>query len=154
VKGQCSVGLQTFSKLGGPTIKPGTKADYGYQHATSRRAVYSPVLRNSLPDLLEAFDCADPSAVAQQALFWMNHPWPLEQLNKTAQRFLADDSPDDAARVSLAYRTLLGREPSVAEQQLALEFLGRTQTGETDRRIAWAQFIQVLCSSLEFRYLE
>src|SRR5262249_3618910 len=40
---------------GGPTFKPGLKADYGYQHTDIRRSVYAPVFRNALPELFEMF---------------------------------------------------------------------------------------------------
>jgi len=52
------------------------------------------VFRNSLPEVFEAFDFADPSVrhrpaetsarVAPQALFMMNHPWVIEQAHAAA----------------------------------------------------------------------
>jgi hypothetical protein len=89
-------------EFGGATIKTGTAADYGYQHEIRRRAVYWPVLRNAMPDFMEAFDGADPSmvvgrrsqsTVAPQALILMNHPLVREQARRTALRLgLIEDS--------------------------------------------------------------
>ena len=121
------------------------------------------MLRNALPELFEAFDFADPSVttgrrdistVAQQALFLMNHPFVMERAKQTAHRLLAEAAPDDTARIVLAYRTLLGRVPTNAEQNLAAEFLARSANDDSSRRAAWAQFVQALFASLEFRYLD
>src|SRR5262249_38127315 len=38
---------------GGPTYRPGLATDYGYRHTDTRRSVYAPVFRNSLPQLFE-----------------------------------------------------------------------------------------------------
>jgi cytochrome c553 len=73
-----SVSGQLDTTMGGPTFKPNVTADYGYRHTDTRRSVYSPVFRNALPEVFEAFDFADPSmptgrryvsTVAPQALF-------------------------------------------------------------------------------------
>ena len=61
------------------------------------RSVYVPVFRNSLPEMFEVFDFADPSmvtgrrnvsTVAPQALFLMNHPFVMEQARLAAARLL------------------------------------------------------------------
>ncbi len=150
--------------MGGPTIKPGTAADYGYKHSDSRRSLYAPVFRNALPELFEAFDFADPSmvtgrrntsTVAPQALFMMNHPFALEQAKAAARRTLATDG-DDATRIERAYRVTLGRAPTKAESKLALGYVTLPADGkelEARRLEAWAQFYQALFASMDFRYL-
>ncbi|NBU10179.1 MAG: DUF1553 domain-containing protein [Proteobacteria bacterium] len=149
---------------GGPLLKPGTSADYGYKHTDTRRSVYSPVLRNSLPELFEAFDFADPSlvvgkrsdsTVAPQALFMMNHPWVMEQSQAAAQKLLAEKLADDRARIARAYRLVLGRVPTDGEITLALKFLpADSSASETAKRTeAWGRFYQALFASVDFRYL-
>ena len=149
---------------GGPLLKPGTSADYGYKHTDTRRSVYSPVLRNSLPELFEAFDFADPSlvvgkrsdsTVAPQALFMMNHPWVMEQSQAAAKQLLAEKSADDRARVARAYRLVLGRMPMDGEVTLALKFLpAESNASEAAKRTeAWGRFYQALFASVDFRYL-
>ena len=46
---------------GGANMKEGTKIEYGYQFTSTRRSVYLPVFRNTLPQLFEVFDFADPN---------------------------------------------------------------------------------------------
>ncbi len=147
--------------IGGPTLKPSTSEDYHYRHNETRRSVYMPVLRNSLPEIFEAFDFADPSmvvgrrntsTVAPQSLFMMNHPFVVEQARWAATRLLAENG-GIAATVDLAYLRAVGRLPSVSEKALALRFL--SPTGTMDQRDkAWQQFCQALFASLDFRYLD
>ncbi len=149
--------------VGGPTLKSGTAADYGYKHTGNRRSVYVPVLRNALPELFETFDFADPSVVtgrrntstvAPQALFLMNHPFAIEQARATAQRLLAEKLPDDAARITRAYRLVLGRPPTDSERQIALKHLAAAGGAEAvKQRDAWAQLCQALFATPDFRYV-
>ena len=142
----------------------GTSADYGYKHTDTRRSVYSPVLRNSLPELFEAFDFADPSfvvgkrsdsTVAPQALFMMNHPWVMEQSQSAARKLMGEKLADDRTRVARAYRLVLGRVPTDGEVTLALKFLPAESTAsEAAKRVeAWGRFYQTLFASVDFRYL-
>ena len=149
---------------GGSLLKPGTSADYDYKHTDTRRSVYSPVLRNSLPELFEAFDFADPSlvvgqrsdsTVAPQALFMMNHPWVMDQSQSAAGKLLGEQLADDRTRVARAYRLVLGRVPTDSEVTLALKFLpAESATTEPVKRTeAWGRFYQALFASVDFRYL-
>ena len=56
-----SVSGELDRELRGSLIRKGTKADYNYRHGSTRRSVYQPVFRNSLPELFQAFDFADTS---------------------------------------------------------------------------------------------
>ncbi len=151
---------------GGSTIKPGTSADYGYQHTENCRSVYVPVFRNALPDVFEAFDFADPSmvtgrrnasTVAPQALFFLNHPFILNQARHAAKRILAESGLDDPERLDRAYRLILGRPPSAGERAVAARFLdepaadGKSESGRVE---AWTQICQALFASVDFRYLK
>ena len=146
--------------IGGATIKPNTAADYAYKHTDTRRSVYTPVLRNSLPELFEVFDFADPSTVtgrrntstvAPQALYLLNHPFVHEQSLATAQLLLSQKTlADDIQRINHAYRLSLGRLPTGAERQIALKHLAASAVNPT---AAWTQLIQALFASPDFRYV-
>jgi hypothetical protein len=134
-------------------------ADYGFKHTAKCRSVYLPVFRNSLPDIFEAFDFADPSlvtgkrttsTVAPQALFMMNNPFVIEQAKHAAARLLAEGHPDDDARITRAYRLTLGRTPTDGERRVAAKFLG----DQSDPKQAWAALFQVLFASADFRFVE
>lgn len=161
--------------VGGPNIA-GAKAinandagagniEYGYKFADTRRSVYTPAFRNVRLELFEAFDFADinqvmgrrnNSTVAPQALYLLNHPFVMEQARLAAARSLEAPDLTDEARIDRTYRTALGRLPTDNEKKLALGFLA-APAGEGDlkaRQIeAWAQFYQVIFSTVDFRYL-
>jgi Protein of unknown function (DUF1553)/Protein of unknown function (DUF1549)/Planctomycete cytochrome C len=147
----------------GPTFKTDLAADYGYKHGDTRRSVYSPVFRNSLPELFEAFDFADPSVctgkrnvstVAPQALFLMNNPLVIQQARAAAQRLLDENDLDDGARVAKAFRLTLGRTPSEKEKAIATTFLNESGRESKKRLESWSQFVQTLIASVDFRYVE
>ena len=157
-----AVSGQLSDEIGGPTIKPGTANDYGYVASSVRRSVYLPVLRNSLPEIFEVFDFPDPSlvagrrntsTVAPQALFFMNSPLVREQALSAADRLLAEQLPDDEARITQAFRHTLGRAPSDAERAIARELVARSDAVSPDQeRRPWSQLFHLLFSSLDFRY--
>ena len=143
--------------MGGSTIRANTKSEFGYKFASTRRSVYVPVFRNALHEIFAAFDFADPnlssgtrttSTLPTQALYMMNSAFIAERSKKAAQRLL-DDAPEAEARIRLAYRRTLGRDPRPRERALALGFL-EGREGELD---AWAAFQQSLFGCLDFRYL-
>jgi hypothetical protein len=118
---------------GGNTIRPRTNADYDYEHRETFRSVYAPVFRNSLPDIFELFDFADPSVVTgqrpqtiapPQALFMMNHPFVHEQARRTAERLLEAIS-DDQERLDYLFRSTLGRTPSRTRKSALREVVPR-----------------------------
>jgi hypothetical protein len=150
--------------VGGPTIRPGTSTDYGYTHQDARRSVYVPVLRNSLPELFDVFDFADPSmvtgqrnvsTVAPQALFLMNHPFVMEQACAAAQRLLDEPGLTSEELIIRAYRITLGRPPLPGERRITREFLdNHADADKPPQRIEpWARLHQALFSSIDFRYL-
>ena len=156
-----TVGGQLDARIGGSTIRSGTPNDYDYQHEGGRRAIYWPVFRNSLPDIFEVFDFANPSMVtgrrdisstAPQALFMMNNPWVLQQAEQAAVRFLELEEMDESQRVQLAMRTTLGRPATEEELRVTLEFLEAEGNDPETRQLKWSQFVQALFSSLDFRY--
>jgi hypothetical protein len=146
---------------GGPTIRPGAAADFGYVDRDFRRSVYVPVLRNALPELFEAFDFPDPSSVvgrrhrstvAPQALYMMNSPFVHEQALAAARRLLAGRPAYDDLAIDLAFRQTLGRMPTTAENTLAKQVLA-TGASATEEQ-AWTDLYQILFASLDFRYCD
>lgn len=140
-------------------IRPGLTEDYGYQHQSSRRAIYWPVFRNALPALFEVFDFADPSlpasnrsvsTVAPQALFFLNDPWVQSEVRAAAEHLLAETSPDVETHIHQVYRLTLGRLPTPTETRLVREVL----TSNNETVSAWTMVVQALLSSIDFRYVE
>ncbi len=157
--------LQVSGKLdltmGGPTIKSGTKNDYNYPHGGYRRAIYWPVFRNSLPEVLQVFDYPNPSVVvgnrdvsstSPQALFMLNNSKVMEYCDLAAERFLAITDLDDQARFALVSRSILGREPTPRELEVSVEFIQHDDSEEL-RRQNWARVIQAVFASVDFRYI-
>lgn len=147
-------------EMGGPTYPAERAADYGFVYSESRRSVYVPVFRNALPELFEVFDFApssmvtgrrNTSTVPTQALFLMNHPFVREQAEAAAARLAKGASMNERERIANAYRLVLGRDATSAEQALALEHLARS---EGDSGTAWAQLFHALFASADFRYLD
>ena len=138
--------------------------EYGYAFGDTRRSVYTAAFRNVRHPLFEAFDFADinqpigqrtTSTVATQALYLMNHPQVIELARTAARRLPQDGAPE--AGIRRAYQLALSRPPDAAETALARDFLEVAISGnatEAERRDAWAQLIQTLWATPEFRYLD
>ncbi len=132
---------------------------------TRHRAVYLPVLRDRLPDVLDLFDFAEPSLVTGdrettnvpvQALYLMNSRFVLARARGLADR-LRREADGDEARVRRAYQLCFSREPDVSEGRLALEFLARSRKLADDEKLrsrVLANFCQVLLAAAEFRNLD
>jgi len=141
----------------------------GVANETSkRRSVYLAIIRNDLPQLLEVFDFADPevctgkrdaTTVATQALYLMNSPFVQEQAKATAKK-LAEQSGEDAAKLTDLYRRALGRKPTADEVKTVLGYLAarRQQTGKGKANEieiqAWTGVCQALFGCTEFRFVE
>ncbi len=145
-------------ELGGRTVKPGTKTEYGYKFEGHRRSIYTPVFRNTIPEIMQVFDFADPnlvmgqrttSSVPTQALFLMNNPFVRQQAEFAAMQMLEKQSASHDTRIKYAYQLTLGRDPTLKEQQIILSFLEEEQNPAR----AWTQIFQGLFASLDFRYL-
>jgi hypothetical protein len=150
-------------QMGGPTFPANLSNDYSFKFSEPRRSIYVPVFRNSLPELFEVFDFANPSmvtgrrnvsTVAPQALYLMNHPFVRTQARLAAERLLGEAHDDEESRINRAYMITLGRPAHAEEITLTQNFLRSvgTETNEA-RSEAWTRFVHSLFSTIEFRYL-
>jgi len=151
-----SVSGQLSMQQGGPTIRKFSQYDLGYEFNTIRRSVYVPLFRNTLLELFEVFDLANPNVstgrrsettLPTQALYMMNSPFVIAEAKRAGEHIAGLDAPN-ADRVRLAYRLALGREPTADEAGLALEFVGQTEAG------AWGALAHSLFASVDFRTLD
>jgi hypothetical protein len=136
------------TKAGGPSIitpveptlpmllyKPSQWAVNPDENEHTRRSVYLFQKRNLRLPFMEVFDSPDRSLSCARRESSTHAPQALEMLNGdisnfAAERFAArlakEAGPSAAAQIDLAYRLAIGRPPSAAEKQNALQFL-RTQ---------------------------
>lgn len=101
-----------------------------------RRSVYLYAKRNLMPAFMEAFDCANPdlsiparqeTTVAPQALTLLNGGFMNRMSRAFAERLQRGAGDDRAARVRMAYRWALSRDPTAEETGIAVSYLGRQQ---------------------------
>ena len=135
------------------------------------RAVYLPVVRGVLPELLKLFDFAEPSmalgardetVVPAQASFLMNSPWVLAQARHLASGVLAGASAGDAEPLEKLFRRTLSRPPTAIERERFLGYLVQPEaqlvtpktplSAEALRLEQWTSLAQVLLASSEFRF--
>lgn len=147
-------------KQDGPNANIG---EMTYVFDDSRRSVYTPILRNRLLELFEAFDFADPNlsigrrnvtTVPTQALYLMNSPFVMDESRDAARELLSQTNLTDEQRVVAAYRTALGRQPNARERDLALRIVTPSAENTTPSPIAWERLFQALFASVDFRYVE
>ncbi|MEO6786760.1 MAG: PSD1 and planctomycete cytochrome C domain-containing protein [Chthoniobacteraceae bacterium] len=152
--------------IGGKTI-PLRDKEFVFNHTSKdattyespRRALYLPIIRNNLYNMLEQFDYPDPTmptgsrnstVIAPQALIMMNAPVVMRSAGKLAARLAA--LPDDSQRVQRAYELLYSRPPTEREKADALALLRDFSATEKPER-AWALLCQTLYAANEFIYL-
>jgi cytochrome c553 len=151
-------------EIGGKTV-PLRNREFVFNHTsrdhttyeTTRRALYLPIIRNHLYDMLEQFDYPDPTmptgsrnstVVAPQALIMLNSPVALQSAEKLAAKLCADGA-NDAALVQQVYVQLYARPAGEMEAKRALDFLKR----HPDRKEAWTLLCHTLMAANEFMYL-
>ena len=109
-------------KIGGPSIPLTTTG--------TRRTVYGKVSRYKLDQFLQLFDFPAPTISAEQRfstnvplqrLFFMNSDFMQQQAERLAQKL--QEEPDNRARITRAYRMVLGRDPLPAEVTAGVEYL-------------------------------
>ncbi|MGB8169219.1 MAG: PSD1 and planctomycete cytochrome C domain-containing protein [Chthoniobacteraceae bacterium] len=167
----------------GTVRPPGTPEDAIVNASGNYRSVYLPIARDTLPDILAAFDFPEPSLVAgarettnvpSQALFMLNSPFAAAQAQKLGERVCAayPAGPNGGVtanldqRVAFAYWLVFGRGPDPVERKASAEFFSRFPSnyakgdsaapgmvGADGMKAAWTSFCRALFASAEFRYV-
>ena len=162
---------------------PGTPEEAIVNASGSYRSVYLPIARDTLPDVLAAFDFPEPSLVAgtrettnvpAQALFLLNSPFAAAEAQKLGERVCAayPGGPNGGVtanldqRIGYAYWLVFGRAPDPVERKASAEFFTRFPSnyskgdGATPgllnaegMKAAWTSFCRALFASAEFRYV-
>ena len=131
----------------------------------NRRTVYGSIDRNDVSAVFRAFDFANPdittaqrdtTTVPQQALFFLNSPFVMEQARKLVSR-PAFQRLEEKKRVRDLYQRLYQRDPSANEIQLGLRFLRSepASLGPKEQHLtAWERYAQVLLMSNEQLFVD
>ncbi len=149
---------------GGPRISPIAEPQIA-QADGSFRSIYLPLPRTIQPVLLAEFDMPDASAVQgmrestnvpAQALFMLNSEFVARQSEFVAARVLRQNPGAKAtdlfaARLAIAYRVVLGRQPRDNESAAARKLVERH---EKNPERAWTSVAQGLLASAEFRMVD
>jgi hypothetical protein len=151
-------------QLGGKTL-PLRNREFVFNHTSKdnttyespRRALYLPIIRNHLNDILEQFDYPDPTmptgsrnatVVAPQALLMLNSPFVMDCAARLASH-LQKSAPTDDQRYHLATTLLYARPATPAETTRALHWL----TTQPNPSQSWTQLCHTLLATNEFLYL-
>lgn len=161
---QVSGELDVATTSGRTIAKLGTY-DNEYQHADypmNVRSVFVPAFRNSVLDLFEVFDGANPNLVSgkrtrstrpAQALYLLNSPFVMAQAEKAAARFVAstDLTPENPEQsVRMAIRKCLCRDATSDEVVTLVRVVGE----DSKSLAAWTGVFHALFASLDFRFIE
>ncbi|MCE9528683.1 MAG: DUF1549 and DUF1553 domain-containing protein, partial [Planctomycetales bacterium] len=128
-----------------------------------RRTIYGTVKRRELSDLLRLHDFPDPVVSSSsrvpttsplQQLFVLNSPYIRKRSETLVARLQTEADNDPAARIHLAYRVLLQREPTADELALGLEFVSSTAADGATTDALWREFSQVLLASNELLFVD
>jgi len=132
------------------------------EHPLFCRSVYVPSFRNTMLDLFDVFDVANPNVVAgkriqslrpAQSLYMLNSPFVMDQAQHAAITFLKSpsfQSGDASQSIRNAWRICLGRDPSTAEIAAALQTVGE----QPDSERVWSTLFHSLFASVDFRYVD
>ena len=124
---------------------------------TLRRSVYGQVDRRRVPELMSAFDFANPnlttgkrfsSTIPQQSLFMLNNQMVIDQ----AKTIVSKTSPRGSMyeNVSEIYRIIYQRPPTLIEGKIAMRFVSGASSNKIN---GLHQFAQVLLLSNELIYI-
>jgi hypothetical protein len=136
-----SSGALDTSKTGGRSVALDS------DRADSRRSVYAFVDRYALPGTFVSFDLPHPdhhapkrseTTVPQQALYFLNGPLVTRQAEKMVRSADFNALTSDADRVRWVYNRVFGRNPSIAEINDALDWIGSTDPKDYQPRVSGA----------------
>ena len=120
-------GQLALNEVGGKSI------DLWAKPFTTRRAVYGFIERQNLPGIFRTFDFASPDShsarrfqttVPQQALFFMNSAFSIDQAKSLCGRTEIKASAGNAQCVRRLYLLLFQRMPDAEELKAGISFLG------------------------------
>ena len=86
--------------------------------------------------------------VAPQALFLLNDPSVTAWARDLAARVVREAPPDTEARLRHLYALVLGRPPTRAEIDLAVQLLAK------DGVVSWERYCHLMLCTNEFVYLD
>lgn len=136
--------------------------EYGYVFADTRRSVYTPAFRNKRLELFEAFDFGDINAtigqrsvstVAPQALYFLNHPFVMQQAQAAAKQLIAEPGSPET-RIHMLFQQALGRKPTARELATCLRFVNADGPTAIESLDTWTQIQHAIFASVDFRYLD
>jgi len=145
---------------GGLTIRKIEQYDQDYEFDSVRRSVYVPSFRNSVLDIFEVFDMANPNLVVgrrtasvlpTQSLFMMNSPFVIGAARHTAASWGEKLADDRNSGIDELYRTILGRRPLPQEAEMSLAYLN--SFGADEEALAIGSLCHSLFASIDFRTL-
>ncbi len=167
-----AVGDQLDRAFAGPYV-PTTRDDGGEVSVkqgaagANRRAIYLQQRRTQTLSLLNLFDapsmvynCVERpvSTMPLQSLSLLNSEFVVARATELAARLAREAGAESPARVDRAFLLTLGRQPTQAETQTALEFVHSQREHYAARadgdHMAWVDFCQMLLASNAFLYLE
>jgi mono/diheme cytochrome c family protein len=129
-----------------------------------RRAVYGFLDRQDLPNLFRVFDIASPDSssprrprttVPQQALFFMNSPFVVEQAKALAARPAVAAAADNDGKIAALYRLVLARAPDGEELAIGHKFLAAGQQSPAEVKLSsLEQYAQLLLLTNEAMYID
>jgi len=129
-----------------------------------RRAVYGFIDRQDLPNLFRVFDIASPDSssprrprttVPQQALFFMNSPFVVEQAKALTARPEVAAAANDDGRIAELYRLVYSRAPDSEELAIGCQYLAAAAGSATDVKLsALEQYAQLLLLTNEAMYID
>ena len=138
----------------------GQPVDIAGANPSPRRTIYGFIDRQNLPGYFRTFDFANPDAhspqrfattVPQQALYFMNSSFVLEQSKAIVDRPEFNSLADPTAKVRWLYLQVYQRAPSQEEIADAVGFV----TAATSNPVAvWRELAQTLLQANEFYFID
>ena len=136
------------------------------EYASNKRSVYLMTKRLTAESYFQTFDGADPnvctsnrdqSVTSLQALYFVNNEFFHEQADTFAKK-LVSMSLDDEQTMDFAFRSILGRSPSM-DESLAMrrhfDAVGKRLSSNVDAKPkAWASLVRSLLRLNEFLYVD
>ena len=126
-----------------------------------RRTIYSTIHRREMSTMLLTHDFPDPTShspqrvsttTSLQGLYALNGPLLEKQASALAARLAARFPENDGNRIALAYSLLYCRQPTPADRDLGLQYLGACENEQ--RAAVWQQYAHVLLVANEFLFVD